>query len=78
MGEWKKVKAAVEIMTAFSAHADYAETLAWLKALDTGRLKRIFLVHGETEAQENLQHILMQNFFHDVEIVRYGATYTLH
>lgn len=77
MGEWKKVKAAVEIMTAFSAHADYAETLAWLKALDTGRLKRIFLVHGENEAQENLQHILMQNFFHDVEIVRYGATYNL-
>ena len=47
MGDWMKVKASIENINAFSAHADYEETLEWLKAIDTSRLKKIFLVHGQ-------------------------------
>jgi len=76
-GEWFKLKAQVEEINAFSAHADYFEMLEWLKALDTSRLKGIFLVHGEKKAQAFLQKYLKENGFPNVEIVKYGKTYEL-
>ncbi len=77
MGDWMKVKAGIENINAFSAHADYEETLEWLKAIDTSRLKKIFLVHGEPDAQEFLQNFLKENGFPNIEIVKYGASYDL-
>ena len=77
-GEWYKVKARVEEINAFSAHADYAETLEWLKALDTSRLKGIFLVHGEKKSQAFLKKYLEENGFPNVHIVKYGKTYGLN
>jgi len=74
-GQWYTVKAQVEAIDAFSAHADYQETLDWLQAIDTSRLKKIFLVHGEHDAQIALQEHLAEKGFTDVETVRYGATY---
>ena len=76
-GEWFKLKAQVEEINAFSAHADYFEMLEWLKTLDTSRLKGIFLVHGEKKAQVFLQKYLKENGFPNVEIVKYGKTYEL-
>jgi len=76
-GEWFKLKAQVEEINAFSAHADYFEMLEWLKALDTSRLKGIFLVHGEKKSQTFLQKYLKDNGFPNVEIVKYGKTYEL-
>ena len=64
-------------INAFSAHADYEESLEWLTSLDTSRLKKIFLVHGEQDAQVFLQKYLNDNGFANVEIVKYGETYTL-
>ena len=78
MDEYMKVKAAVENINAFSAHADYKETLAWLKKLDTSRLKKIFLVHGEKDAQEFLQNYLKENGFANIDIVKYGEVYDLN
>ena len=77
MDAWYKVNAHVQKINAFSAHADYEETLAWLKAIDTSKLKRIFMVHGETDAQEFLQNYLAENGFKDVTIVKYGESYEL-
>ena len=77
MGDWMKVKASIENINAFSAHADYEETLEWLKAIDTSRLKKIFLVHGEPDSQAFLQNYLRENGFPEIEIVKYGATYDL-
>lgn len=77
MDAWYKVNAHVQKINAFSAHADYEETLAWLKAIDTSKLKRIFMVHGETDAQEYLQNYLAENGFKDVTIVKYGESYDL-
>ena len=77
-GEWFKLKADVQEINAFSAHADYHEMLEWLKAVDTSRLKEIFLVHGEKKAQAFLQKYLKENGFPNVEIVKYGKTYGLN
>jgi metallo-beta-lactamase family protein len=76
-GDWFKVRAHVEEINAFSAHADYAESLEWLKAVDTSKLKGILLVHGEKKAQAFLKNHLNENGFDNVEIVQYGKTYQL-
>lgn len=77
MYEWKKVRATIEQINAFSAHADYQETVDWLKEIDTSRLKKIFLVHGEKDAQKNLVEVLKSNGYEDVEVIKYGNTYEL-
>jgi metallo-beta-lactamase family protein len=76
-GQWLKRRAEVEEINAFSAHADYEEALQWLKSLDTSRLKTIFLVHGESDAQRAFKKHLTEHGFPRVEIVRYGQTYDL-
>jgi metallo-beta-lactamase family protein len=74
-GQWFKRRAAAEEINAFSAHADYAEAIEWLKALDTSRLKRIFMVHGEGKAQTAFKGHLKNAGFSNVDIVKYGGTY---
>ncbi len=73
-----QVKAEIATLNAFSAHADYAETCAWLKRHDLKRLKKIFLVHGEDAALQNLQRELLGIGIPQVEIVRYGGSYELN
>lgn len=77
LGDWYKVKASVKKINAFSAHADYKESIAWLNALDTSRLKKIFLVHGEKDAQEFFAQQLAQNGYTNVDVVEYGKVYPL-
>jgi metallo-beta-lactamase family protein len=76
-GQWFTRRAEVEEINAFSAHADYAEAGEWLGALDTSRLKRIFLVHGEPKAQAAFKRYLAEKGLGDSEIVRYGRAYEL-
>ncbi|GMO47163.1 MAG: MBL fold metallo-hydrolase [Termitinemataceae bacterium] len=76
-GEWFKRNAEVKKINAFSAHADYKESLAWLKAIDTSHLRQIFLVHGEPPAQKHLKQYLSENGFPNVTIVQYGENYSL-
>lgn len=45
-GKWHEVKAKVEHIESLSAHADQAELLAWLSAVENKPTKT-FLVHGE-------------------------------
>lgn len=77
MGEWYKVRADIEQINAFSAHADYSEMIEWLKSIDTSNLKKIFMVHGETDSQTFFKEQLALNGFTDVDIVKYGETYEL-
>ena len=76
-GRRYRVRAEIATLNAFSAHADYAETCAWLKRHDLKRLKKIFLVHGEDEALDNLQRELLGIGIPQVEIVSYGDSYEL-
>ena len=75
LGDWYKVNAKVETINAFSAHADYTEMTDWLKEIDTSKLKKIFLVHGEKNAQSFFKQHLEENGFPNVEIVEEEKIY---
>ena len=77
MGDEYDVRARVEQINAFSAHADYDECTKWLKTIDTSRLKKIFMVHGEKDAQEFFKKHLEEHGFPDVQIVKYGESYEI-
>jgi metallo-beta-lactamase family protein len=70
LGDVYKVNAKIEQLNAFSAHADYSEMTSWLKEINTSRLKKIFLVHGEKEPQAFFKEHLIKNGFPNVEIVK--------
>lgn len=53
-GEKLRLRAQVEVMNTYSAHADGPELLRFVTQLDPDRLRHIFLVHGETERQDPL------------------------
>lgn len=67
-GEIKPVKAEIEIMDSFSAHADRNEIIDFLK--NQHKLKKLFLVHGELSSQKALKELLNKKGFNDVEIPR--------
>lgn len=69
------VKAHVEVMDAFSAHADYEEMLAYLSCQDASKVKELFLVHGEYDTQEAFKTKLMEKGFQNIEIPELGDTY---
>ncbi len=58
-GQEYQVRCAMRSISGFSAHADEAQILAWLghfiegrKAGDPGVPRRVFIIHGDPEAQE--------------------------
>jgi metallo-beta-lactamase family protein len=57
-GETRALRAHVEVMNAYSAHADEPELVEFVSHLDARRLQRIFLVHGEPSAQLALSDAL--------------------
>lgn len=71
------VRARVVALDAFSAHADWKETLEWLSCSDRSRLKRIFLVHGERGALTAMKGHLESAGAASVEIVAYGTEFEL-
>ncbi len=75
-GNYYTVNASVEVLNSFSGHADYREIIDYVANLDTSNLKKIFLVHGEQKAQENLQRLLVE-MGHATEIVVAGQRYDL-
>ncbi len=77
LGDMYEVKAKVERCNGFSAHADYTEMIEWLKNIDTKRLKKIFLIHGEEEQQTGFKNHLAEAGFPNVEICEYDKEYTL-
>ena len=53
-GEPYQLRARVELITGYSAHADYEELTEYVRGMELGRLKQIWLVHGEEEAAQSL------------------------
>lgn len=76
-GDKYQVRAEILQINAFSAHADYFEATEWLKSLDSSKLKKIFLVHGEPDAQKYFSGYLNDNNFKSVQIIKYNETYEL-
>lgn len=71
------LRARVKILNTFSGHADSEDLVKFAKRLDLGRLRCIYLVHGESDALENLRRLLLEAGVRQVEIVEYGRDYPL-
>jgi metallo-beta-lactamase family protein len=54
-GEEHHVKARVEVMDYYSAHADYEGIFQFLECQNKKKIKHIFLVHGEKEVQDHFK-----------------------
>ncbi len=74
---WYEVRAEVKKINAFSAHADFQEIAEHVGMLDLDKLKKIFLVHGEEQAQKHLREHLLALGVKAVEIVEYDKHYKL-
>lgn len=75
-GDEFEVKARVEVINGYSGHADQAGLLEWAKALK-GRLKKIFLVHGEPGPAEALAAKLRDSGLNDVYYPKLHETVAL-
>lgn len=64
------VIAEVVQMESLSAHGDYDDMCAWLACQDPRSVKKLFLVHGEYEVQEEFANRLLKKGFRDVLIPR--------
>lgn len=62
------VKAKIERIEAFSGHGDYNEMADYLSCQDASQLKKVFLVHGDYEAQTSYKKTLEQRGFANIEI----------
>ena len=76
-GEVFKVRARIEEINAFSAHADYQEAWDWMSSLDRTKLKKVFLVHGETSGLSHMEKFLREKGIKDLQVVKYGERYEL-
>ena len=75
-GEMVPVRATIENISGFSAHADYNEALAWLMGFNRPPLKT-FIVHGEREASSAMADHIQKTFGWDVVIPSFKEKFTL-
>ena len=71
-GEEHRVRAEVERIEGYSAHADQDELLAWVQGFDRQRLRQVFLVHGEEEAAFVLAEGVRELGLRDVRVPERG------
>jgi metallo-beta-lactamase family protein len=71
-GEAVTLRAEVDALDELSGHADQQELLAWMEPVVRGGLKKVFLVHGELEAQQVLKGKIEEEYKLPVEIPKRG------
>jgi len=69
-GQEYEVKADVVVIESMSAHGDYEDMSQWLACQDPQQVRKLFLVHGEYEVQENFKARLQRKGYDDIEIPR--------
>lgn len=67
-GDEYDVNADVIVVESFSAHADYKGIIQFLSCQDPETVQKIFLVHGEEEAQNHLKEELKNSNFSNIYI----------
>ncbi len=75
-GQQIPIRAKIENISGFSAHADYNEILAWLMGFNRPPLKT-FIVHGEPAAAEALAEKIMSKFGWDVIIPKFKESFEI-
>jgi metallo-beta-lactamase family protein len=76
LGNTYTVKARIEKINGFSAHADKNELLRWVKNFKEAPQK-IFVIHGEEEASKDFAETLKSNFDSDIIVPEYMQEYSL-
>ena len=67
-GERFEVKARVQSIRSMSAHGDYDDLLHFISSQNPGKVKKLFLVHGEYEVQQHFRMKILDKGFNSVEI----------
>jgi metallo-beta-lactamase family protein len=67
-GEEYEVKADVEIIDSYSAHADYSELIRFLSCQDKQKVKKVFLVHGDPPSKVSFRDKLIVEGYNNVII----------
>ena len=75
-GEMHEVRAEIESVSGYSAHADRTELRAWVKALG-GPIKRAFVVHAEVRPAAAMAELLREEGVRQVEIPQLGESFEL-
>ena len=75
-GEWYQVRARIETLEGFSAHADLDELVEWFELLG-GPPTRTFVVHGEEDASLSFARTLKDRFGAEVTVPELGQTVDL-
>ena len=75
-GEWYPVRARIETIDGFSAHADLDELVEWFELLG-GPPRQTFVVHGEESAALSFAGTLEKRFGADVTVPERGQTVEL-
>ncbi len=76
LGDEYPVRAEVESISGYSAHADGGELLAWVRRLG-GPIRRAFVVHGETGALDAMAKALREAGVRDVRVPAHGESFDL-
>ncbi len=76
-GDFYQVKANIETISAFSAHADLNELLDYIKVLSPELIKKIFLVHGNSDSLVNFKRELKIIGYKNVDIPALGDSVTI-
>jgi metallo-beta-lactamase family protein len=63
-----QVHAEVGTIRSMSAHGDYEDLSQFLSCQDPRQVKKLFLVHGEYDVQQDFKERLMKKDFLDIEI----------
>ena len=67
-GQPHEVNAEIGEMRSMSAHGDYEDLCQFLSCQNAAQVKKLFLVHGEYEVQQDFRQRLIRKGFTDVEI----------
>jgi len=76
-GEEYALRAEVEVMNEFSAHADRLGLIAYVKSMNVARLKKVFIVHAEPKAAEALVEPLLALGVREVVVPEMGEEHEL-
>jgi len=72
------LNAEVAIMNSLSAHAGQDELVDYTRTIDKGKLKQMFLVHGELSQAQQLRLKLAEAGYDKIAIPSRGESVELH
>jgi len=75
-GEDVEIRAEIETIGGYSAHADRNELRAWVRGLG-GPVQRAFCVHGEPEQLQAMAELLREEGVRDVVVPAHGESFAL-